>query len=284
MSVTDGPGVAPASASLAHSWVGPAAGDVTLVLHGGGPGCHSVSDFGAVLAACPARRWLCLDLPAYGSSPSRAELTEADGREPTLAEAVERTLRGLGLEKVDVLAQSLGGIVALELAARRPELIDRIALIGSQPTPSPGAARSLSRRPELGASAREEYYGGSGPSPAKMRALIAGLEWWDAAAIPDSTVLARHRASTTPIALAQAQDSARPPVADIGELLHCVAAPTLVMWGRHDPFGGPDYAGALADTLARGDLAVIGRTAHHPQAERPGVVAALSDAFLKGDG
>ncbi|MGW9425668.1 alpha/beta fold hydrolase, partial [Streptomyces koyangensis] len=57
-------------------------------------------------------------------------------------------------------------------------------------------------------------------------------------------------------------------------------APTLVLWGRHDPFAGPDYAAALADALPRGDLAVVGRTAHHPQAERPAAVAALADAFL----
>ncbi|MER6409192.1 alpha/beta hydrolase, partial [Streptomyces viridosporus] len=70
------------------------------------------------------------------------------------------------------------------------------------------------------------------------------------------------------------------PAEDLGPALGTVRAPTLVLWGRHDPFAGPDYAAALADALPRGDLAVIGRTSHHPQAERPATVAALADAFL----
>jgi pimeloyl-ACP methyl ester carboxylesterase len=245
------------------------------VLHGGGPGCHSLSDFADVMALLPARPWLWIDLPGYGASPALDF--------GSTVRAVATLLDRFELRHVDVLAQSLGGTIALRLAVERPDLIRRIALIGSQPTARLGArADGLARDAELGARARQKYYGGTGPSVAKMRNLMAELEWYDGSAVPEATVLARYRASVTPVALAAATDpSARVVPDDLGAVLGEVTAPTLVLWGRHDPFAGPDYAAELTAALPRGDLIVLGRTAHHPQAERPPAVAFLVDAYLK---
>ncbi|WP_326698528.1 alpha/beta hydrolase [Streptomyces sp. NBC_01754] len=260
----------------AHGWAGAADGPVTVVLHGGGPGCHSTSDFATVMALRPGRRWLWVDLPGHGGSAAGAPTPSAPVT--AAARALAGLLERVGPERVDVLAQSLGGTVALRLAADRPERIGRIVLVGSQPTPAPGGAGPLRTDPGLAARVRAEYYGGDGPSPAKTRALLAELEWYDATRIPESLVRARFRAATTGDALATAfAPAARE---DLGQVLGAVTAPTLVLWGRHDPFAGPDYAAALADALPHGDLAVLGRTAHHPQAERPATVAALADAFL----
>jgi pimeloyl-ACP methyl ester carboxylesterase len=262
------------SSTLVHGWTGNPDGPVTVVLHGGGPGCHSLSDFVDVMALLPARRWFWIDLPGYGTSPALDF--------GSTIRAVATLLDRFGLSRVDVLAQSLGGTIALQLAVERPDLIRRIALIGSQPTARLGGADSLARDPGLGARARQKYYGGSGPSVDKMRGLLAELEWHDGSAVPEATVLTRYRASVTPVALAAATDpTARVVPDDIGTVLGEVTAPTLVLWGRHDPFAGPDYAAELAATLPRGDLIVLGRTAHHPQAERPPAVAFLVDAYLK---
>jgi pimeloyl-ACP methyl ester carboxylesterase len=261
------------SSTLVYGWTGNADGPVTVVLHGGGPGCHSLSDFADVMNLLPARRWLWIDLPGYGASPA------LDFR--STIRAVAALLDRSGLGPVDVLAQSLGGTIALQLAAERPDLIRRIALIGSQPTARFGGGNPPQRDPELGARARQKYYGGTGPSVAKMRELLAELEWYDGSAVPEATVSARYRASVTPVALAAATDpTARVIPDDLGAVLREVTVPTLVLWGRHDPFAGPDYAAELAATLPRGDLIVLGRTAHHPQAERPPAVAFLVDAYL----
>lgn len=234
------------------------------MLHGGGPGCHSAADFAAVLALRPGRRWLCVDLPGYGDSPA----PEPGPVFTTHARALAAVLDRLDLSEVDILAQSLGGSVALRLAADQPGLVRRIVLIGSQPAVFPGTTTD----PGLGARARATYYGGDGPNPTKMRALMAELEWDEATGLPEHAVLARHQASLRPATPTTPED--------IGLILDAVEAPTLVVWGRHDPFGGPDYANVLAGALPRGDLAVLGATAHHPQAERPDAVAALVDAFL----
>jgi pimeloyl-ACP methyl ester carboxylesterase len=230
-----------------------------------------------VIALRPQHRWLCVDLPGYGASAPLAGDVSDQPRAAAFATALAKDLDRLGLTRVNVLAQSLGGAVALHLAARRPEAVGRIVLIGSQPTAAPGGVDSVSRDAGVGPRARVEYYGGDGPSLEKMRQLIARLEWHDGDAVPEATVRARYRASIAPTALLDTTSDPGP--ADPGDALADVAAPTLVIWGRHDAFAGPDYAAALADALPRGDLAVLGRTAHHPQAERPELVAGLFDVF-----
>ncbi|MEE2060313.1 alpha/beta fold hydrolase [Rhodococcus artemisiae] len=261
---------------LAHGWAGTESGPVTLVLHGGGPGCHATSDFAAVMAHRPERRWLWVDLPGYGAS-----APESDADAPpltTAAHALDCLLTDIGVRNIDVLAQSLGGSVALRLAAERPNVFRRIVAIGSQPAAAPAHRTGSTRDPGLGARARAAYYGGSGPNLDKMRQMIAELEWYETNLVPEPMVRARHSAATTPTARTTA--TANRTGEDLGDHLAAVMAPTLVLWGRHDPFAGPDYAAAFADALPRGDLAVICRTAHHPQSERPEMVAALAEAFF----
>ncbi|MGY1805809.1 alpha/beta fold hydrolase [Blastococcus sp. SYSU D00669] len=254
---------------------GPAAGPVTVVLHGGGPGCHAATDFAAVLPLLPGRRLLLVDLPGYGGS---APLPDPGPVFSTHAAVLRDLLDRRGLDRVDVLAQSLGGSVALKLAADSPERVGRIVLIGSQPVPAP---EGTTDDPGLGPRVRQRYYSDGVPGPEAMRRLIADLEWVDGAAVPEELVRARHAASTTPTALALATDAARRGAAeDLTADLPRVAAPTLVVWGRHDPFAGPDYALALSGALPAADLVVLAGCAHHPQAERPRTVAALVEGHL----
>ncbi|MDL5155170.1 alpha/beta fold hydrolase [Actinomycetospora termitidis] len=256
------------TAALAHERVGTTTGPVTLVLHGGGPGCHAAGDFAAVLAVRPDRNWLLVDLPGYGGSPA------AGGpRLGTAAAALRDLLDGLGPDRVDVLAQSYGGLVALHLAADAPERVGRMVLLGSVPTPTPGAITGLPVDTGLGARLRADYSGDGRPDLARMRRLIATAEWHDGGAVPDALVAARFRAD-------RAADGAVGVPEDLGDRLGAVTAPVHLIWGRHDPFAGPAYADALAGALPRADLTVLAATAHHPQSERPDAVAALVDAHL----
>ncbi|MFC9427165.1 alpha/beta fold hydrolase [Streptomyces sp. NPDC056987] len=261
---------------LHHTRLGPADTVPTVVLHGGGPGCHSAADFAAVLALRPRRAWLCVDLPRYGRSPLPGPGLPP-GRFSGPAAALAGLLDGIG-RPVNILAQSLGGAVALALAARRPELVARIVLIGS----TPAAFRGVRTDPGLGARLRDALY--ADPGPARMRALMEGAEWHRSTP-PEELVAGRLRAATTATALAVATDpAARGTDEDLGPLLGTVTAPTLAVWGAHDPFSEPAYGAALAGALPHGDLVVLGRTAHHPQSERPDAVAALADAFLPEPG
>lgn len=270
MSSSDGAG----AAVLSHRWRGPRdAGPPVLFLHGGGPGCASAIDFrSAAPAILPARPHLFVDLPQYGGSAAPPH------DEPALDHHAERlleTLDGLGVDRVDVVAQSLGGSVALALAARVPERVGRIVATGSQPVPDERSDGALA------VGARTRYYGDGGPSPAKMHELMARLEWHDPTGIPEVAVRRRYAASVTPWALAVADGTGRGTPQSLADRLAAVGAPTLWLWGEHDPFAPPSYAADLAARMPRADLTVLTGTAHHPQAERPQEYARLAHQFLE---
>lgn len=256
---------------LAHRSVG--SGPVVLLLHGGGPGCTSDLDWRTCLPHLPDdRRYLLVDLAQYGES--EAGPFDAPVFDYHAACLVE-LLGELSIDRVDVVAQSLGGSVALNLAALHPDRVGRIVLTGSQPVPSEEPGTNSAAR-----EARARYYGDGGPTPAKMRELLARLEWYDASRIPEETVLARHAASVTPWALAVADGSGRGSPQDLSDRLAQVDQPVLWLWGAHDPFASPAYAAEVAALMPRSDVAVLAGTSHHPQEERPYAYGRLASEFL----
>ena len=101
--------------------------------------CHSAPGAGSFdpdPAVTRARnvRLLSIDRPGYGGSDPVAAGTWA-----TVAAAADdlaTVLDGLSVERVGVAGWSAGGRVALALAARRPDLVDRVAVVA---TPAPDA-------------------------------------------------------------------------------------------------------------------------------------------------
>ncbi|MEU8761413.1 alpha/beta fold hydrolase [Streptomyces sp. NPDC048659] len=127
-----------------------AAGHVRwLDLPGGGParvfvhglGCTGGSDF-AHIAAHPAlagRRSLLVDLLGFGLSDRPAAF---DYRMESQAAAVARILDHEGLSGVELVGHSMGGAVAVHLAASRPDLVDRLVVAEPNLRPGGGAFSS----------------------------------------------------------------------------------------------------------------------------------------------
>lgn len=257
-------------------------GRPTLVLHGGGPGCTSRNDFAAVADRVQAGRELIfVDLAQFGWSD--APFID-DGLFGFHARSVTALLDGLRLTGTDILAQSLGGSVALLLAARRPDLVRRIVATGSQPIPF---ASPDDHRASLGRRVREEYYGNGGsprrPAQEAMRRLLASVEWYDGDRIPDDLVARRHEASVLPGPLRFGVDHAgRGLPQDLSADLTDVASEVLLIWGAEDPFSDPRYASEVAAILPRARVEVIEAASHHPQSEHPELYARLAREFLDG--
>jgi len=83
----------------------------------------------AAIGVSPSR-WICPDLPGYGDNP--------DG-EATLPNAVE-FIRGLITERVHVVGHSIGGAIAVLLAARYPECVASLRATSRSKTRSGPAA------------------------------------------------------------------------------------------------------------------------------------------------
>lgn len=254
-------------------------GSATVFLHGGGPGCTGWSDFGQVARLFATdRRCLLVDILQYGKSAK--PVIEGPMWDYHAAKTVA-LLDELGIDRADFVCNSWGGTIALNLAAKYPERVRSLVITGSMPV-FYGPLAPLPEGGRRGRNARDVYYGGTGPSWQKMRELIARLEWFDPAAIPDDTVTLRYEQSLDPeeTALAGASDNPRGDWQDLTAELGRIAAPTLFLWGMQDAFLTPDYPLMLARMIPKGNLHVMSEASHHPQEERPYDYHSVASGFL----
>src|SRR3954447_19102828 len=99
-----------------------------VMLHGGGPGASAWSNFGACLERFAADfRVLLVDQPGFGGSDKPA----VEGHYfDFAAHKLAALLDELGLERVHLLGNSLGGGTATRFALSYPERVGRLVLMG----------------------------------------------------------------------------------------------------------------------------------------------------------
>lgn len=105
--------------------------EAVLLLHG--LGSRGADWQPQIEALAGSYRVIAPDLRGHGRSPAPPGAWQMRD----LADDVQRLLASLGLRRCHVVGFSLGGMVALELAARAPHSIHSLTLINSQPFPGP---------------------------------------------------------------------------------------------------------------------------------------------------
>ena len=103
-------------------------GPVVVLLHGGGPGASGMANFRRNLPPFAERfRTLVIDQPGYGKS----DKPPVTGNYFTFAaDALAGLLDELGIERVHLVGNSLGGGTAVRFALRFPARAGRLALMG----------------------------------------------------------------------------------------------------------------------------------------------------------
>ena len=101
-------------------------GEPLLFLHG--VGGDSASWAPQIAAFSPRFRAIAWDMPGYGGSPAPDRMTF-----PALADALGGLLDRLALERVHLVGHSMGGMVAQEFAAARPERVASLVLSATSP-------------------------------------------------------------------------------------------------------------------------------------------------------
>jgi pimeloyl-ACP methyl ester carboxylesterase len=248
-----------------------------LLLHGGGPGASGWSNFRNNLADFQdAFRVILPDMPGFGDS----ELTDDGGRSYLVeaSTAIAELIAGLGLGRVALLGNSLGGAVATRLAIDHPDLVDRLVLMGA----AGGRSSLFTPSPMEGVKQLMSYY--PDPTYERMRTLVRTFVYNDSDPVYDDIAQARFEASLDPKRIAgyrRVSDPRYPQNVVSREDMAGVRCPTLLVWGRDDRFVGVDDALTYLAGIDDARLLLLPKCGHWVQAERPAVFAAHLTAFLK---
>ena len=221
-------------------------------------------------------RLVSVDRPGYGGSSSVAA-----GEWATVASAAEdlaAVLDSLAVERVGVAGWSAGGRVALALAARRPDLVDRVVVFS---TPAHDA-----EVPWIGHEQRVQFERLAGLAPAEVHAEVAAslvsavpadprspeALWLLGAGGADEPALRADgvRARLGEMLEAAFVQGARGLAADIaghclrpwGFELEAVEAETLLLYGARDPLADPRHGRWWHSRLPNSRLEVVPRAGH----------------------
>ena len=255
-----------------------------LLLHGWGASMYMWRAWLLPLVAA-GRRAIAVDLPGHGLSdkPSNDAVYTLGGQL-----AVARALLDeLQVDSVDIVAQSMGGTIALELALTGEHRLLKLALVnpaafGCVPIVPPARALSpafidavlprLVRRRVVAAALRYVY---GDPSRITPRDVDEG---WAPSQFPEYAWAMRR--------LVHSFRWARLPVATMSDRLRALRSPVLVVLGGTDRLvrGSRAYVEQLRDAGAPLLVRMVPAGGHAVNEERPEEVLAMTIAFLQEDG
>jgi pimeloyl-ACP methyl ester carboxylesterase len=256
------------------------AGEPLVVLPGGGPGCTAWTDFAPLVEYFPDRRMVFVDPLNFG----RSSAARVQGPAwTTMADQVRAALLAIDVPQADVVAGSLGGAVAIALAAVHPDAVRRLVLTGVEPVDegqnvrTPQVAEDVTR-------VAYTYYDGEGPTRERLLEIMRRLEWHDVSRVPVDYLEARFLDSLRPGFRSLVEDiSVMGEPQDLGPLLASVQARTLFLFGAHDVFVSDDYVRRLATLTPHGEAITVPDAGHHAQRERPKAYAQALRLFLDAD-
>ena len=249
------------------------AGDPVVLLHGSGPGVSAWANWQRTIPVLAhSMRVLAPDLVGYGAT-QRPDDIRYSLR--TWADHVWAFLDALGLDRVSVVGNSLGGRLALQMAEDDSARLRRMVLMGS-----PGVGMTITE----GLKALRGYE----PSAENMRALLTNYFAVDTSVITDELVRIRYEASAAP----GAHEAYRLMFFDprhagnelgiTAEQVQAIDVPALLIHGREDKVVPPEVSWTMVNLLPDADLHVFARCGHWTQIERAGEFNALVMNFLAG--
>jgi pimeloyl-ACP methyl ester carboxylesterase len=249
-------------------------GPAIVLLHGFASSIYTWKDVLPVLAR--DHDVMALDLPGFGQSdcPPDVSFDEYPG-------VVLGLLDRLGLRRATLVGNSMGGAVAVVVAAEKPDRVERLVLVDAagfnleeknRPWPlrvvgsAPVAAvldRMPLRRLLVEASLRQVFFD---------HALVTGDR------VDEYLEPLLRPGAPRAIRSLLASRSLRPDA--VQRLLAEVRAPALILWGREDAWIPVSQADRFAEALPGSRLFVLDRSGHMPQEERPAEVARRIEEFL----
>lgn len=237
-------------------------GPPLLLLHGSGPGVNGWRNYRGNLGVF-AEHFHCyvLEFPGFGVS------DPVDGHPVLTAGASTiRFMDALGIESAAIVGNSMGGVVGINLAIRKPERVTKLVMIGGV------GPNIFSSAPSEGIRLMQEFT--DAPDRDKLGRWLRCMvhdpkvvtdelleERWAAAADPDARKTAAMMYGSAAYAMQQQfmANSDNPPY---WSMMHKVTCPTLLTWGLDDRVSPPDMALVPMRLIPNAELHVFSKSGH----------------------
>jgi pimeloyl-ACP methyl ester carboxylesterase len=247
-------------------------GETVVFIHGSGPGVTGWANWRNALPVFAKHFYvLAPDVLGFGFS-ARPEGVQY-GRDFWVDHLIA-FLQAKGVKRCHLVGNSLGGALSLALAAREPQMVDRVVLMGAAGVTFP-VTRGL------------EAVWGYEPSFEAMRELIAEHFAYDRSLATDDLVRMRYEASVQP-GFQESYSSMFPApyqrhldaLATPDDAIAAIVSPTLVIHGREDKVVPLATSLRLFELLPNADLHVFGKCGHWTMIEKRDEFNALVLQFL----
>lgn len=255
---------------LPSIWCRGSDGPPLVFLHGLG-GDHSywryqMKHFGRT------RRCIAWDMPGYGASPPPWEMSF-----PVLATTLRDLLDALGLAKVHLVGQSLGGMIAQEFALAFPDRLASLALCATTAAFARGDGEFQRRFVADRLGPLDDGHSMAELAPVHVRRVM------HPGADPEAVQIAIGCMSNVPVPSYRA---ATQMIAgfDRRDAIARIACPTLLVAGEQDAVAPVAAMQRMAERIKGARLVTIAGAGHLVNLERPHEFDAALEAFLAGVG
>jgi pimeloyl-ACP methyl ester carboxylesterase len=257
--------------------------DLVLCVHGMSGSATNWTDLMAELA--PDFDCAAVDLPGSGSSPPPARRSGYSIK--ALAATVIRLIESLERGPVHLVGNSMGGAVAIRVAAARPDLVQTLTLISPvlpDRRPHPATLHfPVLTLPFIGQ--RLIRFWSRVPAENRVAGVYRACSYDPELLHPDrfaqevAMLRARDGLGYDPATLVGAArtlvgETLSPRPFSLWRAVEQITAPTLVLFGGRDRLMSPALAVPAARAFRNARVEVLADTGHIAQMQRPGLVAA----------
>lgn len=252
--------------------------ETVLFLHGSGPGVTAIANWSYVLEDL-GTRFHCLAPDLYGFAQSDHPEKPLKNRQAWMDCWIEQVIEILDyyhLEKVNVVGNSLGCSIALELLLEYPERFERIVLMGPGGTPNTKLSFELARA--------KSFY--DNPSKKRLQQIMSWFVYDNEAMQPiiegltdsryENAMREEVRRSNNSIF-----STAAVPIPTVA--LHRIKNPILLVHGRDDKVCSIDSSYYLLEHLNNSQLHVFSQCGHWTQIEKKNEFNHLIQQYFNGD-
>ena len=257
-----------------------------ILLHGSGPGVTGWRNYRGNLGFfAQTHHCYVLEFPGFGVS------DPVEGHPVlTAGSSVIRFMDALDITSAPMIGNSMGGVVGVNLAIKKPDRVSKLVTIGGvgpnlfSPSPSEGLRllQEFTDSVDDDANARKHKLIRWLNSMVFDRSLVTEElieERWEAAINPDAQKTAAMMYGSAAFEMQQ-QFMAASDTPPYWSMMHKVACPTLLTWGRDDRVSPPDMSTVPMRLIPDAELHIFPKCGHWVMIEAKEAFESTVAAFL----